>query len=359
MEKEFDENNNEKFLFSSGPTKKFPGWDTSIFNDDLISRNHLSIYSKSRIKAILDKIRNLLQIPKNYSLFFVPGSGNGAMAAAFLNFLQENNDVQVAKSGYFSNEWYKELKEEFNLDVTLVDIEKFKINTDKVVVLCDTMSGYKHENFDKIKQFDDYISILDAVSGAFLEKIVWTKFDVVCFSVQKVLGGDGSIGVIAVNPRAQVRLKNKKIWPIPRLFNINKWDLNEIKNGRFMSTPSILALIELDHILNWIEKIGMEELKNKCLENWKIIDDFVQKNNEKIDYFITDKENRSLSLVCLCLKNYDDEIMEKISKMAANENIFDIENRIYKCWRFWVGPTIEADYLQKALDKFQICLDSL
>ena len=354
--------------FSSGPCKKYPGWDISHLNTDFLGRSHRAKLPKQRLRDAIDRSHRLLGLPADWKLGIVPGSDTGAFEIALWSLLGSRPvDALVWES--FSSDWSKDLQalgiESLSLHEAeygeLPDLSRVNSAHDLVMVYNGTTSGVCLPDLDWLDAGREGLVLCDATSAAYAMPIDFDKLDVVTWSWQKVLGSEGAHGMLALSPKAVERLESwTPLFPLPKLFRLTKAGkiIDGIFSGATINTPSMLALEDLHAALGWAESLGgREALWQRTRANFDCIDAWVAER-DWIDWLARDPATRSPTSMCLQIVDPwfaqlpADEQQAAINAMLARleqENVaLDIGN--YRSappgFRIWGGATVDSRDLQ-------------
>ena len=268
-------------FFSSGPTTKRPGWSPAVLEGAVLGRSHRSIPAKLKITQTMDLARQILGLPDDYLIGILPGSDTGAVEIALWSMLGARG-VDVLAWEAFGKDWVNDIVTQLQIDNvtvhesgygTLPDLAAVNFDNDVVMTWNGTTSGVKVPDGNWIVDDRKGLVIADATSACFAMELPWAKLDVVTFSFQKAIGGEGAHGVMILSPRAVERLNNyTPSWPIPKLFRLtsNGRFNAAIFNGNTINTPSLLVIEDALDALLWAQSIGglsaLIDRSNSCLE---------------------------------------------------------------------------------------------
>jgi phosphoserine aminotransferase len=356
--------------FSSGPTKKRPGWSLQALNGALLGRSHRSKPGKAKLKEAIDLTRTLLGVPADFKIAIVPASDTGAVEMVLWSVLGAR-PVDVFAWESFGEEWVTDAAEQLKLEDcrihvgrpygTLPDLSLARKNADIVFTQNGTTSGAKIPNFDWIPADRAGLAINDATSGAFAQPIEWSKCDVVTYSWQKVLGGEAAHGMLILSPRAVARLESyTPPRPLPKIFRLTrKGKLDqELFEGATINTPSLLATEDYLDALKWAQGIGgLPALQARANANAKVLADWVART-PWVDFLAPVVATRSNTGVCL--KVVDErvtslseagqaEFAKNLAAMLEKEGVA-LDAASYRSappgLRIWCGATVEQSDLQ-------------
>ncbi|MDH6265747.1 phosphoserine aminotransferase [Rhizobium sp. SG_E_25_P2] len=304
--------------FSSGPCSKRPNWSLAALQDAALGRSHRSKLGKNKLKQAIDLTREVLAVPADYRIGIVPASDTGAVEMALWSLLGARGVDMVAWESFGSG-WVSDVVKELKLaDVRkftadygkIVDFAQVDFNRDVVFTWNGTTSGVRVANADFIPADREGLTICDATSAAFAQNLDFAKLDVVTFSWQKVLGGEGAHGVIILSPRAVARLESyEPAWPLPKIFRMSKGGklIEGIFQGETINTPSMLCVEDYIDALLWAKEIGgLGALMARADANAKVLFDFCDKN-PWLANLAEKAETRSNTSVCL--KIVDPEVL--------------------------------------------------
>ena len=296
--------------FSSGPCAKRPGWNLQALTDATLGRSHRAKIGKAKLKRAIDLTRDVLQVPADYRIGIVPASDTGAVEMALWSLLGARPVTMLAWES-FGEGWVTDVEKQLKLkDVTLLkapygelpDLSKIDFNSDVVFTWNGTTSGVRVPNGDWIAADRAGLTICDATSAAFAQKLDWAKLDAVTFSWQKALGGEAAHGMLVLSPRAVERLEiYKPAWPLPKIFRMTKGGkINEgIFQGETINTPSMLCVEDYLDTLQWAKSIGgLDALIARADANTKVLADWVAVT-PWVDFLAAAPDIRSNTSVCL------------------------------------------------------------
>ncbi|RCL01094.1 MAG: phosphoserine aminotransferase [Candidatus Tokpelaia sp. JSC188] len=362
--------------FSSGPCAKRPGWTLEVLQDAALGRSHRSAVSKAKLVEAIALTREVLEIPPDYRIGIVPASDTGAVEMALWSLLGERG-VDVIAWESFGAGWVNDVVEQLKLsDVRiftapygeLPDLSQIDFDRDVVFTWNGTTSGVRVPDAKFISEMRKGLVICDATSAVFAQNLDYTRLDVITFSWQKVLGGEGGHGILVLSPRAVSRLESyKPSWPLPKIFRLTKGGrLNEgIFRGETINTPSMLCVEDYLDALKWAKSLGgLPALVARANKNFSVLDDFVRKTSW-LENLAKSPTTRSNTSVCLCIIDPDFQALNAERQSAFTKAIVERLEQAGVAYdisayrdapsglRVWTGATIEVadlEILTKWLD---------
>jgi phosphoserine aminotransferase len=295
--------------FSSGPCAKRPGWTPEALKDAVLGRSHRSKPGKARLQAAIDLTRKVLEVPDSYLIGIVPGSDTGAVEMAMWSLLGPRK-VQMLAFESFGKDWVTDVVKQLKLPAEVLeapygelpDLSRVDPAADLVFTWNGTTSGVRVPDAGFISADREGLTLCDATSAAFAQDLDWAKLDVVTFSWQKALGGEGAHGVLVLSPRAVARLESHTpAWPMPKLFRMTKngkvtLDLFE---GATINTPSMLCVEDVIDALEWAQGIGgLSAMRARADANLAVLAGWVART-PWVDFLAADPATRSNTSVCL------------------------------------------------------------
>lgn len=355
--------------FSSGPCAKRPGWSLQALADAPLGRSHRAKIGKNKLKEAIDLTREILGVPADYRIGIVPASDTGAVEMALWSLLGERGVDMVAWESFGSG-WVTDVIKQLKLEDTrsfvapygeLVDFAEVDFDRDVVFTWNGTTSGVRVPNADFIPANREGLTICDATSAAFAQHLDFAKLDVVTFSWQKVLGGEGAHGILILSPRAVARLESyKPAWPLPKIFRLTSGGklIEGIFVGETINTPSMLCVEDYLDALSWARSVGgLDGLVGRADANFAVLDAFIEKT-PWIANLAQKPETRSNTSVCVTIVDPEVTALSADQQAAFAKGIvsalekegvaFDIGayRDAPSGLRIWAGATVEASDLE-------------
>lgn len=350
--------------FSSGPCAKPPGWSPQHLDLSALGRSHRGTIGKAKLQEAIERTHALLELPADYKLGIVPGSDTGAMEMAIWSLLGTRPVTMLAWESFGAG-WVTDVAKQLKLDAEIRTADYGEITSlegidpagDIVFTWNGTTSGVRVPNADWISASRTGLSICDATSAAFAQRIDWTRIDVGTFSWQKALGGEAAHGMIVLSPRAVERLERDGApRPLPKVFRLTKGGklIDGIFKGETINTPSMLCVEDWLFALSWAERTGgLDALIERANANAFALDQWLGRA-DWIEHLAKNPEIRSNTSVCLQFADRSDVEANKVRQKALSK-LLESEGAALDIGayrdappglRIWCGATVETSDIE-------------
>lgn len=355
--------------FSSGPCAKRPGWTATALDNAFVGRSHRAVEGRNRLKAVIERTKAILRLPKGYQVAIVPASDTGAFEMAMWNLLGARG-VDVFAWEVFGRIWLKDAIDELRLaDLRvfdapwgrLPDLGQADFTRDVVFAWNGTTSGVRVPDAAWISEAREGLTFCDATSAIFAQDIDFTRIDVLTFSWQKVLGGEAGQGMLILSPRALQRLESyDPPWPLPKIFRLKSDGkvLHDVFEGVTINTPSMLCVEDYADALTWAENLGgLRAMMARADANAEIIYQWAQ-GTSWLQPLAEEPATRSNTSVCFRLSDggsagkgpaaqlaFVSDITELLSEEGAAYDILAYRG-VPSGLRIWTGATVSPSDLR-------------
>ena len=355
--------------FSSGPCAKHPGHSLDNLKNAFLGRSHRARDGKARLKLAIDRTAQLLGLPDGYRLGIVPASDTGAMEMALWSLLGPRGVDMLAWES-FGKGWVGDVTKQLKLpDVRVIeaeygelpDLTEVDFTRDVVFTWNGTTSGVRVPDGSWIAGDREGLTICDATSAAFSQRLDWDKLDVATFSWQKALGGEAAHGMLVLSPRAVERLESyTPPWPMPKIFRLTKGGrlMEDVFRGVTINTPSMLCVEDWLDALDWAQSVGgLDALVARADANAQVISGWAGRA-PWVDFLARVPETRSNTSICLKITDpavtalpHDAQwafVRQMTGLLEGEGAAFDIATHrdAPPGLRIWAGATVETPDLE-------------
>jgi phosphoserine aminotransferase len=352
--------------FSSGPCAKRPGWSAeAVAARAFLGRSHRASAPRAQLLEAIEKTRALLQVPADHRIGIVPASDTGAYEMAMWTLLGAA-PVDALAWESFGEGWVTDATKQLRLaDCRVIkapygalpDLGQVRAEADVLFTWNGTTSGARAPNADWIAADRAGLTLCDATSAAFAQALDWAKLDVVTFSWQKVLGGEGAHGVLILSPRAVARLESHTpAWPLPKIFRLTKGGklIDGVFAGETINTPSMLCVADYLDALDWgLGLGGLDALRARADANFAALQGWVDRT-PWVENLVAVPAHRSNTSVCLSIVDPAVAALDDAGQRAVVKKLTTLLEKAGAAFdiggyrdappglRIWCGATVET-----------------
>jgi len=204
----------------------------------------------------LDALREIMEIPDNYSVFFLGGGATLQFSMIPMNFLRPNTVADYIKSGAWANKAIADAKKLGDVTLaydgtaqnfsTLPDPKSIKTSPNSsYLYLCsnETIGGIEWQKWPN----PSVPMIADMSSDLLSRPVPVEKFAMIYGGVQKNLGPAGATLIILRNDMLEKQNAN-----LPSYLDYN----SHVKSNGLFNTPPVFSIWAIKLVLEWIKENG-------------------------------------------------------------------------------------------------------
>ena len=272
------------------------------------------------MEKAIDLVKELLDLPKGYSVLFLQGGASMQFLMATYNLMKEDGKAAYLDTGTWSSKALKEAK--IFGDVEIIGSSKdtgYKTIPKNYSVAADT--DYLHITSNntiygtQIKDFPktDSLLVCDMSSDIFSRKLDFSQFDLIYAGAQKNMGPAGTTLVIIKD-----EILGKTGRNIPSMLD---YQVHISKDSMF-NTPPVFAVYTSMLTLEWLkENGGIAEIEKRNEEKAALLYAEIDNNPQFVGY--ADNEDRSsmnvtFNLVDESKKDFFDTLWKKAGINGLN-----------------------------------------
>ncbi len=277
------------------------------FNSDNLSLIEISHRSKPFVEVLdkaIDLVKELLNVPKGYSVLFLQGGASMEFLMVPLNLMKINGKAAYTNTGVWAKKSIVEAESLGSVTVVGDSSDKnynyipkgYEIPRDVDYFHCtsnNTIYGTQMKEFPTTPT----LMVCDMSSDIFSRSVDVSKFDIIYAGAQKNMGPAGTTLVII---KEEVLGKTGR--NIPTMLDYN----THISKGSMFNTPPVFPIYVSMLTLQWLKNLGGVEAMEKVNQEKA---DLLYREIDRNQLFegTARKEDRSNMNICFLLKDISKE----------------------------------------------------
>lgn len=319
----------KKYNFNAGPSilpdVALEAAAKAIIDFDGTGLSLLSISHRTKeFEGVLEEAKSLfkelLNIPDNYSIYFVGGGASTQFFHIPANFLKTK--AGYVNTGVWSKKAIKEAKYYGEVEIIASSEDRnftyipkgFDIPSDiDYLYICSNNTIYGTEYKTDL---DSPVPLIADMSSDILSRPVdVSKYAMIYGGAQKNLAPAGVTFVIIRNDMLE-----RVVRPLPTMVNVN----THVANNSMFNTPPVFPIYVMRETLKWMKSIGgMEEMYRRNKEKAALL--YAEIDRNSLFRGTIEKEDRSLMNICFVMSDGNEALAPEFLEFAKSKGMVGIK----------------------------------